>query len=362
MEVEVRLAIVADDLTGALDVSAPFAVRGLRVVVATTPSGTAAAIASGAGVVCVNTASREIPAEAAVAVVAATSRQLAHAAPEIAFKKVDSRLKGHVALEVEAMMAAFGRRHAAVVPAIPTQGRLVANGHVVGSGLSTPLSIASVMGDAISYEAPDTADADDLTAVARSGTKDVLLVGASGLGASLAGLLASGSGGFAPPIAGPLLVAVGSRDPVTLAQVEHALAGSAFAHIISRDGSFGTILGGPALVQAMIPRTAPDFSAAMTRFGASVADLLRSGSFSTVLLTGGETAQSVLGELGIECLEVLGEVLPGIPITRAVLGDRTLTILTKSGGFGTPQDILRLARIADGTKPVTEHAFAGEHR
>ena len=357
-----RLAIVADDLTGALDASAPFAVHGLRVVVATNPSGTAAAIASGADVVCVNTASREISAEVAVAAVAAASRQLAAAAPEIAFKKVDSRLKGHVAVEVKAMMAAFGRRHAAVAPAIPTQGRLVANGHVVGSGLSTPLSIASVMGDTISYEAPDTADADDLAAVARAATNEVLLVGASGLGASLAGLLASGSGSVAAPIAGPLLVAVGSRDPITLAQVEHAVAGSAFAHIVSRDGSFGTILGGPVLVQALMPRTVPDFGAAMTRFGASVADLLRGGSFSTVLLTGGETAQSVLQQLGIECLDVLGEVLPGIPMTRAVLGDRTLTILTKSGGFGTPQDILRLARIVDGAMPITEHAFAGEHR
>jgi uncharacterized protein YgbK (DUF1537 family) len=81
-----------------------------------------------------------------------------------------------------------------------------------------------------------------------------------------------------------------------------------------------------------------------------------------VLLTGGETAQSVLGELGVTCLEVLGEVLPGIPVTRAALGDRSLTILTKSGGFGTPQDILRLAAIAQSAVPATDHAFAGEQR
>lgn len=357
-----RLAIVADDLTGALDVSAPFAVRGMRVVVATSPSGAAAAIASGAGVVCVNTASREISAESAGAVVTAIARQLAEAAPDIAFKKVDSRLKGHVALEVEAMMAAFGRRRAVVAPAVPTQGRLVADGHVVGSGVSVPLSIGAIMGDAISYEAPDTADGEALASLARSTPNDVMLVGASGLGAGLARKLGTALEATpGPTLSGPLLVAVGSRDPITMAQVESALAGSAFAHIVSRDGSFGTILGGPALVQAVIPRTAPDFAAAMTRFGASVADLLRGGGYPTVLLTGGETAQSVLQELGIECLEVLGEVLPGIPITRAVLGDRTLTILTKSGGFGTPRDMLRLARIAQGTMPVTEHAFAGEH-
>lgn len=357
-----RLAIVADDLTGALDVSAPFAAHGLRVVVATTPAGTAEAIASRADVVCVNTASREIAADAAVAAVTTVSRELASALPDIAFKKVDSRLKGHVAAEVGATMTAFGCRHAVVAPAVPSQGRLVIGGRVTGNGLRAPLSIASVIGDGISYEAPDTADAAALVELARRVAPGSLFVGASGLGAGLAEVLSQSARLPPPAVTAPLLVAVGSHDPITLAQVEQARAASAFAHIETRDGSFGTIIGGPALVQAVIGRDDPDFASVMGRFGASVADLLRAGGFSTVLLTGGETAQTVLNHLGIGCLEVLGEALPGIPVTRAVSGDRRLTILTKSGGFGTPQDILRLARIAQHTTPVSEHALAGEHR
>jgi uncharacterized protein YgbK (DUF1537 family) len=120
----------------------------------------------------------------------------------------------------------------------------------------------------------------------------------------------------------------------------------------------GSLLGGPSLVQAVVSRDG-NFGAAMARFGRSIADLLRDGGFNTVLLTGGETAQSVLAELGVSCLEVLGEVLPGIPVTRATLGDRSLTILTKSGGFGAPQDILRLASFSQGTTPATGCAFAG---
>ena len=115
-----RLAIVADDLTGALDVSAPLAARGLRVVVATTPAATAQAINSGAEVVVVNTASREGSAENARDAVASVSRMLAAVRPELALKKVDSRLKGHVVVEVTAMMEAFGRQRAVVAPAVPT--------------------------------------------------------------------------------------------------------------------------------------------------------------------------------------------------------------------------------------------------
>lgn len=353
-----RLAIVADDLTGALDVSAPLAARGLRVVVATMPEATAQAIDSGADVVVVNTASREETPENAGAVVASVSRRLAAAQPERVLKKVDSRLKGHVAVEVAATMQAFGCDSVVVAPAVPGQGRNVRDGYVVGHGVSEPIAIAAAMGG-LAHAAPDTPDAAALAELVRNTGPDTLLVGANGLGVGLAQLLGGQPAPVPPRIGGPLLVAVGSHDPITLQQVEAALAAGAFGHVVSRDGALGALPGGPALVQAIVAR---DRSAAvaMARFGCSIADLLRSGDFPSVLLSGGETAQTVLRALDIGCLEVLGEVLPGIPATAAPLGDRTLTILTKSGGFGTPQDILRLAGISQNSVPVTDYAFAGE--
>jgi uncharacterized protein YgbK (DUF1537 family) len=356
----VRLAIVADDLTGALDVSAPIAARGLRVVVATGPGATAQAINTGAEVICVNTASREIAADAARDAVSTVSRMLAAVRPEVALKKVDSRLKGHVALETRAMMAAFGKVRAIVAPAVPGQGRMVTAGHVRGHGVDQPIPVAAAFAG-IAHSIPDTPDNAALTAIARDIPKEALLVGASGLGVGLAQRLARRAAVAAPRLPGPLLVAVGSHDPITLQQVEIALAGGAFTHIISRDGALGSVLGGPTLVQAVVSRDG-SFGAAMARFGKSIADLLRDRGFGTVLLTGGETAQSVLGELGVTCLEVLGEVLPGIPVTRSALGERDLTILTKSGGFGTPEDILRLAEIAQEAAPVADRAYAGERR
>lgn len=355
-----RLAIVADDLTGALDVSAPLAARGLRVVVATGPGAAAPAMESDADVVVVNTASREGLPEDAGEIVGQVSRRLAAAQPEWALKKIDSRLKGHVAIEVAAMMQAFGRNRTLVAPAVPSQGRVVRGGQVVGHGVGEPIAIADAMGQ-VPYEAPDTADATALDKLLGIATPDTLLVGASGLGVALGQRLAERPAPAVPAVSGPLLAVVGSQDPITKRQVAVALAGARLRHVVSADGALGALATEPTLVQAVISQD-EDFGPAMQRFGRSVAERLRHGGFGGVLLSGGETAQTVLQALDITCLEVLGEVLPGIPVTRATLGDRSLTVLTKSGGFGTPQDILRLSKLFENADPITDYASAGEQR
>ena len=55
-------AVIADDLTGALDSVVPFADAGLRCVVATAPAHLAQALGQGAQVIAVSTGSRDLPA------------------------------------------------------------------------------------------------------------------------------------------------------------------------------------------------------------------------------------------------------------------------------------------------------------
>ncbi|MGQ0651129.1 MAG: nucleotide-binding domain containing protein, partial [Betaproteobacteria bacterium] len=64
---------------------------------------------------------------------------------------------------------------------------------------------------------------------------------------------------------------------------------------------------------------------------------------STLVLTGGDTARTVLDHLGIERLDVLGEVEPGICVSR---GSRPNTpcVVTKAGGFGDKGALLRVVR------------------
>ena len=61
------LVVIADDLTGALDATAPFRGSGLTVAVATGPDAFGEALARGASVTAVSTRSREVPAWVAAA-------------------------------------------------------------------------------------------------------------------------------------------------------------------------------------------------------------------------------------------------------------------------------------------------------
>jgi 4-hydroxythreonine-4-phosphate dehydrogenase len=62
----------------------------------------------------------------------------------------------------------------------------------------------------------------------------------------------------------------------------------------------------------------------------------------SLVLTGGETARSVLDGLGVAALRLVSEVEPGIPLSVAIVEDsRCLPIITKAGAFGSPHSLLK---------------------
>lgn len=313
-----RLAIIADDLTGALDAAAPFAARGLRVEVALSPDTVAAAVASEAEVVAVNTRSREVAPELARAAAA----QALAALPETAlFKKIDSRMKGNIAAE----LSAFGYSRALIAPAIPAFGRMVRGGHVVGFGVDSPIAIT------LPGIVPDTVTNADLDA-ALAAHPDALPVGARGLAEALARRM-TGAAPRPAPLAGPNgLFVIGSRDAITLAQV----AASGLPVTPAPNGIASAAPQGIAILQAT-PGTAP---IPPTEVAANLARSIRTPD-GTLFITGGATAEAILSALGLTTLRLLGEAMPGLPVARA--GD--LTVVTKSGGFGDPQTLASLAQM-----------------
>lgn len=63
-----------------------------------------------------------------------------------------------------------------------------------------------------------------------------------------------------------------------------------------------------------------------------------------VVVTGGDTAQAMLDLLQADGIDLVSEVLPGIPFGRIHGGQRPgLQIVTKAGGFGGPDALLRAA-------------------
>ncbi|MDK1373987.1 MULTISPECIES: four-carbon acid sugar kinase family protein [unclassified Sinorhizobium] len=338
--VQNRLLIVADDLTGALDTAAPFAVHGFSVDVVADQSALDEAIAGGSDVIAVTTRSREIePAEAARRVLLA---QQAMTPGMRLFKKVDSRLKGNV--EAELSVLDFAR--AVVLPAIPEFGRVVRGGQIRGFGVDQPISVAGRLG-AIADRAviPDTETVEEMRTAVEAITPGDLLVGAL----SLANALASRTGrSHAEPFAareGRLLMAIGSRDPITVSQVEELRRAvpdlrylAAPAGQVEQARHRSERADDVTLVQAVegaLPATASDVAAALAESAAAFA-----GECRTMLLSGGATAEAYFDRQGIRVLRLVGEVLPGLPVAEH--GGQFY--ITKSGGFGDSDTLCRVVR------------------
>ncbi|MDP3342161.1 four-carbon acid sugar kinase family protein [Frigidibacter sp.] len=337
-----KTLLIADDLTGALDSSAAFAARGLRVVCALSPADVSVALVHDPDILAVTTNSREIDRDQAVARIGQVLGALA-AAPgwqtALLFKKIDSRLKGNLAAEV-ARLAPL-RPAALACPAIPRLGRLVKNGALIGAGVTEPLSVATRLRLPQAHVLDAGSDAEIDTALARTGLEDTLFIGAAGLAEALARRLVPDAPEPQPVrLHAPALFAIGSRDPVTLAQL------AALDPVAAPNGQVPEAPPGHLRIVQMIPGAEPICPAeASARFAEGVARWVREAPPATLLACGGESAAAILRNLGTGLLLVSGEALPGVPVSTMLDGVPGLQILTKSGGFGAPDTLESLAKM-----------------
>jgi uncharacterized protein YgbK (DUF1537 family) len=302
------IGIIADDLTGAADSAAPFAALGMTAHV-TWPNGNGNAAcrpvardnddrhtrgpqSDGSPAVVLacdarawTTETRDLPADRAEEIrklVREMTFKLAASAPEIAFKKIDSTLRGWLALEVEAMRSELPARVALVCPAFVENGRTVRDGALCVHGspvrrvreafqmetnpAAVELSLAEIRDigffsrlQALAADSPgtlrsnatrtsgapspaqcrgrpgsvqtvfcDAETTDDLDRIARAIVampQSLLPVGSAGLAGALARAIAENSGRMParkPAIesiaGGPVLVVVGSRNEVSRRQ------------------------------------------------------------------------------------------------------------------------------------------------
>jgi uncharacterized protein YgbK (DUF1537 family) len=119
------IAVLADDLSGAAELAGAALRHGLRAEVQTVFDP-----ASDADVVCVDLGTRSGTAPAATAAAAEAARLLAAARPAWIYKKCDSVLRGHVLVELRAIMEAADRPRAILIPANPSRQRVIRGGHL----------------------------------------------------------------------------------------------------------------------------------------------------------------------------------------------------------------------------------------
>lgn len=333
------VGMVADDLTGALDAAAPFADRGLRTIVIVSPQGVTDANArylDDAEVICINTASREISEQEAGRRVTAATAALKARSPQLFYKKVDSRLKGHLVAELRAMLVASDCDDIVLAPAIPDLGRVVVAGAVRGVGVENPIVIAERCGD-LPLRAPDTPDSDSLVKLGGQIGATTLAAGARGFAIALAARFPIRKAEVPPHrLPQPALIAIGSRDPITRAQIDHAIRESAVTRVFAPNGEVPMLTSKSdiMLVTAEVGAIVEDGALVAARFAEGIADMVQNQPPASLFMSGGETAFAILVALGVGVIRLGGEALPGIPFASAEIGGRQVVILTKSGGFG----------------------------
>ena len=79
-----------------------------------------------------------------------------------------------------------------------------------------------------------------------------------------------------------------------------------------------------------------------TFLGELISKILKNNCVRNLFLTGGDIALGVCEELGIYDMNILDELLPGIPLAIANYENYKLNIITKAGGFGKKDTLYNL--------------------
>ncbi|GAB3477620.1 four-carbon acid sugar kinase family protein [Nocardiopsis coralliicola] len=395
-----RIALIADDLTGAGDTAVQFLRAGWSTELQLAPA------PSGAGVLAVTTDARALPGEAARAATQAAAERLRTAGAQRLYGKIDSTLRGPIRAMVDGLLAAApGGAVAVVCPAFPANGRTVSDGVLyvdgtevhrtaVGTDPVTPVRESRVAellggahvrlpgaatGDGAGKGGPGTgdtaaADAELLRAAGPVVTVDaeseadlervaaaVARLGAQGVPVGAAGLASAMAGAWAAEDAdGPALVIVTSLHQAARAQVAALADADAAAVEQPTPGDFADDEAWRAWSDGVLARfdrgraftavVAPDDraggldpAAVARRLGALAADLSERGVAGYVV-TGGDGARAVADALGARGIALAGEVAPGVPVGTLSGGARHGTpIVTKAGGFGSAGVLLEAA-------------------
>jgi uncharacterized protein YgbK (DUF1537 family) len=125
------IVVIADDFTGAAELGGVALRYGLMAEV---QSEFNAHVDVDADLVVVDADTRSCAAEEAARRAANVAKLCREHAVERAFKKVDSVLRGQVIAELTALLGAWGKRRALLVPANPALGRVIVGGHYFING------------------------------------------------------------------------------------------------------------------------------------------------------------------------------------------------------------------------------------
>ena len=393
-----KIGIIADDLTGAADSVAPFAKRGYRAEVRFFQRGMKSPGAMDA--LALDTGSRDSPMKDTLRDLTfrRAARVLAACGPDIIFKKVDSTLRGHLRVELDAMRHVLPERLPVVCSAFPANGRVIRDGELRVHGELHNRSICAAFGyadgdgirkvslaelrqgaDALSArlnearnggasclfcDAETEADLDILAQALLEKPGDYLPVGSAGLSSAFARqlpVIRDNAGEIETLLnvfqTGRVLVVIGSLHEVSRNQMRHFSERAGVLPIVPESGVnwdalcqgvYEPLDDGQRFLIVTTPETFVE-GAKHANFGyrsfllSSHKSRARNKNmpFDALLVTGGESAKNVLYNFNGNGLQCVGEIQPGVVLGRMTANEagsqifRDFPVLLKSGGFGT---------------------------
>jgi D-threonate/D-erythronate kinase len=408
-----RIAVIADDYTGAADSGIQFARYGRRVELLLRIDGLSRCVGEGHDV-SLTSETRFLDPGEATAVVRDLVRRCREAGCTEIFKKIDSTMRGNPGAEIEAALSESGRRAALICTAMPRTGRTCLHGTIYLDGLALDLSdigrdpfhpLATARVDALLAQqtrlpmgflrleqiaAGAEALRGEICAMLARGLKLIIADAVDdGHLAALADqlvhgdLLPVGAGGFAeamarvfafPAAAGtvrrkvdlhrPILSVIGSLADASRRQALAAAHSGRFRTIdieAEVDANLATATAtatatapepparfmdagdgaGPNILLRVAVTDRPDRLSRQSgekvaeQLGRAASDICAHLNCRTIVSTGGSTSMAIAQALGIESVDLVDEILPGV-VAGACNGhgDGVEWFISKAGGFG----------------------------
>jgi uncharacterized protein YgbK (DUF1537 family) len=287
-------------------------------------------------------------------------------------------LRGHIGQELDALLDALDRTCAVICPAFPAQQRGLQDGYLVAASaplqaqhlptllarqsrrqvaaigledvrsgadhLSGRLAAAQAQGaELLSVDALTEADLQAVLEATLRTLPGALLCGSAGLAGAVASMYArqvpSRAGDDPVAIDGPALLVIGSGSPIAHRQIAYLRRHHGIAAVEAGPG-VAPDYAGDLLLHLPAPPAGATLDGQLARVQAQklAATALRAIEQvrpRLLVLSGGDTAVSLLERMGVSELVVERELLPGVPLTLGVDAvGRSYAVVLKAGNHG----------------------------
>jgi D-threonate/D-erythronate kinase len=402
----IKVLIMADDFTGALDTGVQFSNYGVNTVVTSDLEFEFGETADQIEVLVFNAETRYLNKCEAYEVIKRIALKAKEENIEYIFKKVDSALRGNVASELRALSDVFEDVTIPFIPAYPEQNRFSSEGillidsipvseSVFGQDPYEPVTESHIPSLLLKeadlktyvtkkYEIPPNeerillieghSDEEMLSQGNELLMNDALNItaGCAGFAKALANIIYKKRDAAQNDIQLPLLIVCGSVNPVTKKQIAFAEV-NGFERISLTmeqlwDKQYWDTVKGQENInqyfkieQPLIFETFGNVSTDKVnqlpdqrnelrfRIGQSlgylVKNLMTKGIERTLLFTGGDTLYQSMRVLGITEIKPLKELFPGIVLGSLDFNDEKHYVITKSGGMGNEDLFIKLNEL-----------------